>query len=132
MHDSLNNKGNPIFVQKVKDLNKQTSITYAAEYFKLAYKNSKSIMHFKEKSLAKKLYFLLTNSIYENFILLISYIYLVISLLEPGNHAEETYEYGDSFFTAMITIETFIVVMFLIDVFIMTYIWWISFKQTGF
>jgi len=55
-------------------------------------------MHFKEKSLAKRLYFLLTNGIYESFIVSISYMFLFLCLLEPGNHSERPYEVTDASF----------------------------------
>lgn len=64
-------------------------------------------MHLKPWSIAKKLYFILTNSVYENFIIVVSFIYLLLTLLEPGNHNERPYEPSDSSFKTIMVIEVF-------------------------
>jgi len=48
----------------------------------------------------------MTNVLYENFILAISYLYLFISFLEPGNHSERPYEINDSGFKTVIGVES--------------------------
>ena len=88
-------------------------------------------MHFKSQSAAKKLYFLLTSNVYENFILAISYLYLFLSIIEPGNHSERPYEVSDSSFKAILVIEILCQITFVIDILIQMYIRFILIKQNG-
>lgn len=124
-------KGNEIFASKVRTLDKDSSIKHAAEYFLLAFKNTKQIMHFKSKTLVKRLYFLLTHSVYESFILMLSYIYLLLSFLEPGNHAERPFDPKDSVYITISCLEAFIISMFILDILIMSYVWFVQMKQQG-
>jgi len=62
-------------------------------------------MHFKSNSFARKVYLFLTNSFYESLVLIISYTYLLVSVLEPQNHADHPYDSGSYIFALVITIE---------------------------
>jgi len=79
-------------------------------------------MHFKDKSVAKALYFLLTNSFYDYSIVIISYVYLILSLVEPGNHSDRPYEPSSDTFNIITGFEVFFIFMFILDSLISSYI----------
>lgn len=99
-------QGDKVFNTKLKNLNETNYIPIAAEYYHIAFREDK-ILHFQENSFAKKLYILLTSNLYESFVLFVSYSYLFLSLLEPGNRDLRPYETDEILFKYVITVESF-------------------------
>ena len=122
--------GNPIFLSKLQGIQflwskveagekpkkELESYVYsvAADYYTMAFWEEK-IMHFKENSCAKKSYLLVTNPVYTNFVIALSWVYLILSFFEPGNWNSRPYEVGDRSYNIVSAIEGFIMLVFTID-----------------
>jgi len=71
-------------MEKLDSINSSNYIKIAAEYFIMAFKYGET-PHFKEKTFAKSAYLFLTGSFYSTLINFFSWLYLFISIFEPGN-----------------------------------------------
>jgi len=76
----------------------------AAEYFIMAFRDHETL-HFKDKSFAKFAYFIFTSSLYTNIMLLLSWLYIFISILEPANSYDRPYEITDFIFQVVFGVE---------------------------
>lgn len=86
----------------------------AADYLIMAFREEKTI-HFKEKSIAKKAYLLMTNPLYINIIVIFSWAYIFLTFLEPGNHVKRPFEPSSRTFQVVSLIEFTIQTVFFID-----------------
>ena len=58
---------------------------------------------------------LLNRNVYETFMIVISWVYILMCIIEPGNRAERPYEPKDSVFKFVVTLEGIIQLIFAID-----------------
>jgi len=79
----------------------------AADYFHIAFFNQSTI-HFPENSFVKKTFMVLNKSIYESVMIVFSWIYVLLCIIEPGNRASWPYEETDEVFKFIIAIESII------------------------
>ena len=102
----------------------------ASDYFHQAFFNQNTI-HFKEKSFEKRTFMILNRSIYETIIITISWIYILLCLLEPGNRSLWPYNPDEGIYKFIISIECLIQATFAADTIIKTYIKFILARQKG-
>lgn len=70
----------------------------------MAFREEKTI-HFKEKSIAKKAYLLMTNPLYINIIVIFSWLYIFLTFMEPGNHEKRPFATDSNTFRIVSLIE---------------------------
>ena len=114
---------------KFTEKNKELGPSKASQYYKLAFRQTK-LFHFKEHSFTKKAYFFRSHPHVQEFMSIISWIYLLISFLEPGHSTDSSVEI-DSFAFIFTTIcECIILTIFAIDGCFKVFFTIVSTKQT--
>ena len=93
-------------MDKLKQIDANNSYQIAADYFNLAFWEHDTL-HFKEGSLAKTLYLIFTSGLYTSLLILVHWMYLILSILEPANRNDFPYEIWDATFTVVFTLEIF-------------------------
>lgn len=130
-HNSLS-EGDAVFI-KILNTTKYSKVLatkYAAEYYNLAFRDSKTF-HFEEGTFIKSVYFIRSHPYMQEMTTYVWWLYLLISFFEPSYSNDNSVERSSRQFILVGVIEFLILAFYTADMLFRAYFRLYSYKQTN-